>query len=43
MTVRVDESLAGDAERFYAALGSRDQLRFMSAVAGEWLGNDANP
>jgi len=31
-----------DAGPFYAALGFRDQPRFMSAVVGEWLGNDAN-
>ena len=31
-----------EAEPFYAALGFRDQPRFMSAVVGEWLGNDAN-
>jgi predicted GNAT family acetyltransferase len=31
-----------EAESFYAALGFRDQPRFMSAIAGLWLGNDAN-
>ncbi len=30
------------AESFYTALGFRDQPRFMSAIVGEWLGNDAN-
>lgn len=31
-----------EAESFYAALGFRDQPRFMSAISGAWLGNDAN-
>jgi ribosomal protein S18 acetylase RimI-like enzyme len=31
-----------DAEPFYAALGYAHQPVFMSAIAGTWLGNDAN-
>ena len=31
-----------EAESFYSALGYRYQPRFMSAISGTWLGNDAN-
>ena len=31
-----------DAESFYAGLGYAHQPVFMSAIAGTWLGNDAN-
>jgi len=31
-----------EAESFYAGLGYAHQPVFMSAVVGEWLGNDAN-
>ena len=31
-----------DAEAFYASLGYHHQPVFMSAVAGEWLANEAN-
>jgi ribosomal protein S18 acetylase RimI-like enzyme len=31
-----------DAESFYAALGFAHQPVFMSAIAGTWLGNEAN-
>jgi ribosomal protein S18 acetylase RimI-like enzyme len=31
-----------EAEAFYAALGFRDQPRFMSAIVGTWLDNEAN-
>lgn len=31
-----------EAESFYAGLGYRLQPVFMSAIVGEWLGNDAN-
>jgi GNAT superfamily N-acetyltransferase len=31
-----------DAESFYAGLGYAHQPAFMSAIAGTWLGNDAN-
>jgi GNAT superfamily N-acetyltransferase len=32
----------GEAESFYAGLGYARQPMFMSAVVGEWLGNEAN-
>ena len=31
-----------EAESFYAGLGYVDRPMFMSAVVGEWLGNEAN-
>jgi ribosomal protein S18 acetylase RimI-like enzyme len=31
-----------DAEAFYTSLGYRCQPVFMSAIVGEWLGNEAN-
>ena len=31
-----------DAEAFYASLGYQHQPVFMSAIAGEWLVNEAN-
>jgi hypothetical protein len=45
MTVRIDESLEGiDWAQAKAdlALGYRYQPVFMSAIVGEWLGNEAN-
>jgi hypothetical protein len=31
-----------EAESFYAGLGYTHQPVFMSAIVGEWLGNEAN-
>jgi hypothetical protein len=31
-----------DAGRFYVGLGFRPQPEFLSLIAGQWLGNDAN-
>jgi NADPH:quinone reductase-like Zn-dependent oxidoreductase len=40
--VKIRSGQTDEAESFYAGLGYTHQPVFMSAIVGEWLGNEAN-